>query len=184
MDDTMLIMGERGLSSRDAEHLRNLPLTYRQVGSTRDTTMPRGYRALCRTLGVGTGEERLELAAQVLLSWDMHRRAGLGVRTSSARVTQGAVAVLSLGFGNMGVQAPVRVVYMVDEPRRKGFAYGTLAGHPESGEEAFVLELQDDDAVTFTITGFSRPAMLLSRVGGPISRAIQSRITNRYLRAL
>jgi uncharacterized protein (UPF0548 family) len=30
---------------------------------------------------------------------------------------------------------PCRVVYVVDEPRRAGFAYGTLPGHPEIGGE-------------------------------------------------
>ena len=29
------------------------------------------------------------------------------------------------------VRAPCRVVYVVDEPDRRGFAYGTLPGHPE-----------------------------------------------------
>jgi uncharacterized protein (UPF0548 family) len=58
------------------------------------------------------------------------------------------------------------VTYVLDEPRHKGFAYGTLPGHPERGEEAFALELHDDGAVTFTITAFSRPASLLAKAGG------------------
>jgi uncharacterized protein (UPF0548 family) len=95
-----------------------------------------------------------------------------------------AVAVLRLGIGRLGVNAPVRVVYVVDEPDRQGFAYGTLPGHPESGEEAFMVELHDDDAVTFTITAFSRPSSLLTRIGGPVSHAIQSWVTTRYLRAI
>ena len=37
------------------------------------------------------------------------------------------------------VRAPCRVVYVVDEPDRRGFAYGTLPGHAESGEERFVV---------------------------------------------
>ena len=114
----------------------------------------------------------------------MHRRAGLQVRTSDGSVVQGAFAVLRLGARHLGVDAPVRVVYVLDEPSRKGFAYGTLPGHPERGEEAFVIELHHDCAVTFAITAFSRPATLLARFGGPISRAIQSRVTNRYLRAV
>ena len=90
-----------------------------------------------------------------------------------------AVAVLRLGVGRLGVDAGVRVAYLVAEPSRKGFAYGTLPGHPESGEEAFVVELHESGAVTFTITAFSRPDTLLARVGGPISRGIQSRVSCR-----
>ena len=67
---------------------------------------------------------------------------------------------------------------------RRGFAYGTLPGHPESGEEAFVIERHDDDTVSFTITAFSRHATRLARVAGPLGRAAQRRITARYLRSL
>ena len=44
------------------------------------------------------------------------------------------VLVRMMGF----LQAPCRVVYVIDEPDIRGFAYGTLPGHPESGEERFV----------------------------------------------
>ena len=76
------------------------------------------------------------------------------------------------------------VVCVVDEPGRRGFAYGTLPGHPERGEEALILQQHRGGAVTFTITAFSRPAGLLARAAGPAGRAIQHHITMRYLRAL
>jgi uncharacterized protein (UPF0548 family) len=165
------------------EELRQAHLTYAEVGLTRGS-LPSGYHHLRRSVVVGVGADRFEEAARAVLSWEMHRRAGLSVRSSSESVVEGAVAVLRLGRGPLGVNAPVRVVYMVDEPRRKGFAYGTLPGHPESGEEAFVVELQDDDVVMFTISAFSRPRTLPARACGPISRGIQSWVTRRYLRAL
>ena len=177
-------VGERVLSSREAKQLRDTGFTYSEVGSTRADAMPSGYGHLRRSLQIGAGPGRFEQAAQVVLGWDMHRRAGLRVRTSHEQVVPGAVGVLRLGVGGLGVKAPVRVVYVVDEPRRKGFAYGTLPGHPESGEEAFVVELHEAGAVTLTITAFSRPATLLARAGGPIGRAVQSWVTNRYLRAV
>jgi uncharacterized protein (UPF0548 family) len=172
------------LPSQEAEHLRNADFTYGEVGCTRGDIVPTGYGTLRRSLDIGAGAERFEQAVRVLLGWDMHRRAGVRVRASSQDAHKGAVARLRLGIGRLAVDAPVRVAYVVDEPSRKGFAYGTLPGHPDSGEEAFIVELHDDGAVTFTITAFSRPATLLARVGGPISRAIQSWITNRYLRSV
>jgi uncharacterized protein (UPF0548 family) len=72
----------------------------------------------------------------------------------------------------------------VDEPRRVGFAYGTLPGHPESGEEAFVIEHVQDDDVVLHITAFSRPATWYARLGGPAARAAQDLITRRYASAL
>jgi uncharacterized protein (UPF0548 family) len=177
----MLSVTERVLPNWEAERLRIADFTYGEVGSTRDDTLPTGYGNLRRSLTIGVGTERFEQAAQILLGWDMHRRAGVHVRASSDQVAQGTVAVLRLGVGRLGVNAPIRVAHLVEEPSRKGFAYGTLPGHPESGEEAFVVELQESGAVTFTITAFSRPSALLARAGGPISRGIQSWVTNRYL---
>lgn len=92
--------------------------------------------------------------------------------------------LLGVGAGPISVRVPCRVVYVTDEPARRGFAYGTLPGHPESGEEAFVIDRRRDGTVTFTITAFSRPATLLARMAGPIGRAIQDHITARYLRSL
>jgi uncharacterized protein (UPF0548 family) len=43
---------------------------------------------------------------------------------------------------------------------------------------------RDDGTVAFAITAFSRPATLPAKAAGPVARAIQRRITARYLRAL
>jgi len=79
--------------------------------------------------------------------------------------------------------ATARVVYLVDELDRSGFAYGTLPGHPEKGEESFVV-IRRDNRVTFEITAFSRPHHALARLGGPITRLVQLRATRRYIAAL
>ena len=71
----------------------------------------------------------------------------------------------------------------MDEPDRYGFAYGTLPGHPERGEEAFVVE-RDKTGAVFKIIVFSRPAELLARLGGPVTRRIQRTATKRYLDGL
>lgn len=161
-----------------------MPISRTARLAARAVTPCRVCGSLRRTLDIGAEVERFEQAVRCLLGWDMHRRAGVRVRASSRDVRQGAVALLRLGIGRLAVDAPVRVAYVVDEPSRKGFAYGTLPGHPESGEEAFIVELHDDGAVTFTITAFSRPATLPARIGGPINRAVQSWVTNRYFRAV
>ena len=180
----MMSVKHEALSSPETMHLQGARFTYTAVGATQSDPLPSGYAILRDGRRIGSGAERFEEAARILLGWDMHRNAGLRVRTSSERVVTGAVAVLRLGLGPLSVAAPVRVAYVIDEPGRKGFAYGTLPGHPESGEEAFVVELLKNGDVTFTITAFSRPRSLLAKVGGPMSRAIQSRITNRYLRSV
>src|SRR5690606_362532 len=71
------------------------------------------------------------------------------------------------------VKAPCRVVWTVEEHRRAGWAYGTLSGHPESGEEAFVVHRTGDGTVWLTVSAFSRPASWYARAGGPATRSLQ-----------
>ena len=99
-------------------------------------------------------------------------------------IRPGDTANLVIAAGPLHVSAPVRVVYVVDLPRRKGFAYGTLPGHPESGEEAWMLDLADDGSVWMTIRAFSRPATRLWWCVYPALRVMQELTTRRYERAL
>ena len=79
---------------------------------------------------------------------------------------------------------PCRVVYVVDEPTTAGFAYGTLPGHPERGEEAFLIQRDTSGDVDLTVTAFSRPATALLEIVAPASRLVRAAITERYVHAL
>ena len=79
---------------------------------------------------------------------------------------------------------PARVVYVIDEPDRKGFAYGTLPGHPERGEESFIIERRPDESVWLTIRAFSRPSSAFFWAVSPALRMLQAIFTERYKRAL
>lgn len=99
-------------------------------------------------------------------------------------VAPGDTAIVRIPFGPFRVTAPVRVVYVVDEPTRKGFAYGTLHGHPEAGEESWVVDRRDDGSVWMTIRAFSRPSNARWWLAYPVLRILQGVYTRRYLRAL
>lgn len=164
-------------------HLAEAKLTYTEVGATAGE-LPAQYHHITRRVIVGSGHQVFADAANAVAGWQVQLRAGLAVLASSPTALAGTVAVLGLGIGPLRTGAPCRVVYMVEEPRRRGFAYGTLAGHPESGEEAFIVEHHDDDTVSFTVTAFSRPSTAIARVAGPAARLIQGWVTSRYMRSL
>jgi uncharacterized protein (UPF0548 family) len=162
-----------------AAKLKRAPLTYsRDVISGH---MPAGYRVLRRER-VLAGVD-LAVAAHALMHWQVHAGARLHVAASAEEVRVGEVVVLTLGVGRCGLRAPCRVLDVIDEPARRGFVYGTLPGHPEAGEESFVLHRADDGTITFTVSAVSRPARLLSRLGGPLTRRVQLDMVERYLRA-
>jgi uncharacterized protein (UPF0548 family) len=171
------------MSAETRERLAEAALTYGEVGATAGE-LPAQYHHLVRRVMIGRGHQVFADAATEVTGWQVQLRAGLTVSASAPTAIPGSVAMLGLGVGPLRLGAPCRVVYAVDEPRRRGFAYGTLPGHPESGEEAFIVEYHDDETVSFTVTAFSRPSSAIARIAGPAGRLIQNWITTRYLRSL
>jgi uncharacterized protein (UPF0548 family) len=176
-------MGLTVLPIEVRDRLADAELTYHEVGATRGD-LPAGYRQFTRSLPIGYGHQFFVGAGDAVYRWQVQLGARLQVSASSPTAVAGAVVILGVGIGSLRLQAPCRVVYVVDEPRRHGFAYGTLTGHPESGEEAFMIEHHDDDTVSFKVTAFSRPATRLAKIAGPLGAGVQRRITARYLRSL
>jgi uncharacterized protein (UPF0548 family) len=176
-------MGITALRAEVADRLAGAGLTYREAGATAGE-LPPGYQHIRHRVPIGHGRELLASAGDAVFRWHVQLRSGLRVSASSPAALPGTVLLLSAGIGLLRLQAPCRVVYTVNEPRRRGFAYGTLPGHPETGEEAFIIDHHDDDTVTFAITAFSRPATHLAKIAGPVGTAGQRAITARYLRSL
>jgi uncharacterized protein (UPF0548 family) len=157
------------------------PFTYDDVGATREGKAPTGFHRGSYSNFYGQGDEAFERGKTGLRDWSAHRAAGVRIHPPNAPLTAGTVVAGWVAIGPISVVFPCRLVYVIDEPRRFGWAYGTLPGHPESGEEAFMIEHHDDDRVSFTIEVFSKPADPLTRLAGPIARALQARATRRYL---
>jgi uncharacterized protein (UPF0548 family) len=158
--------------------------TYPEVGATAGEPLPAGYHHVRQAFAIGRGPAAFAAASTELMEWRMHRRAGVRVTSPSPDpAAEGDVVLLTLGVGRLGIRAPCRVVYTVDADRRRGFAYGTLPGHPAVGEEAFVVEHGSDDVVRLLVTAFSRPGTWYARLGGPVTRLGQRIVTRRYGRA-
>ncbi|ALG85083.1 hypothetical protein ACH46_12065 [Gordonia phthalatica] len=163
------------------DRLDRAAFTYDAVGASLDRAVPSGFHRLHRS---GPLDVPFAVAREALFAWQVQLRSGVRVRASSPRVAPGVVAEVSIGLGRLRMRAPVRVVAVIDEPRVAAFAYGTLPGHPEAGEECFRVSVDDDGLVRFTLDGFSRPGSLLTKLGAPVAAAVQSRITDRYLLSL
>ncbi|WP_018506384.1 DUF1990 family protein [Parafrankia discariae] len=172
-----------GSLDRELVRYQAAELTYPEPGAT-TADLPDGYRHLRRRVLVGRGQPVFATAAAVVMSWEMHRRAGLRPAATSPTADVGVTVVMCAGLGRVGVLAACRVVWVLGEADRRGFAYGTLPDHPEVGEEAFVVERDADDAVWLGITAFSRPNGLLPRLAGPAGRGAQTMMTARYARVV
>jgi uncharacterized protein (UPF0548 family) len=162
------------------DRARHDEVTYEEVGRSRLNDLPSGYRHDHLVVPVGNGEADWGRAQEAIRGWRAHHGAGLAVTPENAAIEDGGTVVVSRSFGPVLLVAPCRIVYTTATETRFGFAYGTLPGHPEQGEEAFHVTFEDGQVVA-EIVAFSRPADLATRLAGPLARQIQRAATKRYI---
>ncbi|NUR30760.1 MAG: DUF1990 domain-containing protein [Catenulispora sp.] len=160
--------------------------------------VPDGYRSFRRSIPLAhsftrddpAAERAFERARAMLRAWAPQVGAGMRVEVESP---DGLLPAPEVGLegrltariaGVIPLRAPFRIVAAdFDSADGAGYAYETLPGHPERGREAFYVT-RADGLVEFTVMAFSQPAVWYSRLGGPVTRMIQNRYTNKYLLAM
>lgn len=152
-------------------------VNYPEIGATRTGPLPEGYRHLVRTAVL---DASLAEAAEIVMTWDLAERCGLRPESAAPRAASGVVFTLHY----LGMRLPCQVVWAEETPERVGFGYGTLPGHQERGEAAFLLESTGEGRTRFTIRSFSLPGTLLTRLGLPVVRLLQTHATDRYVTAM
>lgn len=156
--------------------------SYAEIGATGDpAALPAGYHHVETSVDLGAGQEAFDRASAAIRAWAPQRHAGIALTPAQPPLTPGQDVVLAFRTFPFHVTAACRILYVVDGPDRYGFGYGTLPHHPEQGEEAFIVHRTPDDRVAFHIRAFSRPGQLLTRLGAPLGRVVQERVTRRYL---
>ncbi len=133
---------------------------------------------------IGNGRERFQMASQALLSWEMHRRAGAWVEPGTPPAEPGLRILSRLGFGRLRVPEPCLVIDVVREADRTELSYLALPGHTFDGEEAFAVVMDAAGVVRFEVAVRSRPALLISKLAGPIVPFVQWLFIARCARTL
>lgn len=149
--------------------------SYTEVGQTHSDQKQAGYDNDHHQIELGTGEMVWQKAKTALKAWQQYPPSWTNIYPNNAPLKSGTnVAVL---FNVLGIwwTNSARVVYDFDEENRFGFAYGTLPGHVEMGEEVFWLERNEQGVVTYHIKAFSKPAYWFVRLAYPLARAFQRR---------
>lgn len=164
-------------SEQDAVELvsrqRSLPFTYDEVGATNTTPPASGYNVDHNRIQIGMGESVYKRAVEALESWRQFDLGWVTVVPRGVAIEVGAtVAVKARAFGTWSLNAS-RIVYVIDEDKRFGFAYGTLPDHVECGEERFLIEWLEDDSVWYDIFAFSHPKHPLVKLSKALARRLQ-----------
>ena len=127
-------------------------------------------------------------ATSALERWEQFRLGWLEPWSPKTPIKRGEVVAVLARIAGLWWLNACRIVYVIDEAepvRRFGFAYGTLPGHAESGEERFLVEWnQADNSVWYDILAFSRPRHPLVWLGYPFARLIQKRFARQSAQAM
>ncbi len=147
--------------------------SYPEVGATRESP-PAGYDVDHNRMLIGRGSDDFEHAKTAIRQWKMFDVPGLMLIRSDTPIEPGRnVALIAHHLGFYSLSA-CRIVYVIDETDRYGFAYGTLTEHVEIGEERFTVEFHPDTGeVWYDILAFSRPGHVLVKLGYLYGRYLQ-----------
>lgn len=170
--------------ARLLRHALDAAPTYDHVGSTLDPQRWAGPDVRSAYIDVGHGPAAFDAARLALQTWVPQRAIGATVTPREQAVVVDGTVLLVLQRGPLWMAAPDRIVAVVDEPGRFAYAYGTLPGHPERGEEGFSVERLADDTVRATIRVQAGPATLVGRALAPIVSRLQAAALDRYLAAI
>ncbi|MHC2068846.1 DUF1990 family protein [Bremerella sp. T1] len=166
---------ERFLSSQ-----RPLKFSYCHQGKTA-TTPPDGFQVDHTRVKLGHGIEIFEAAKAALGNWRQFELGWVAARPSNTTIREGeVVCVIGKAAGLYWLNA-ARIVYVIDDPMntpRFGFAYGTLPGHMEAGEERFLIEMDDHGDVWYDILAFSKPKRWIVRLVHPYMRKLQKQFAH------
>ena len=183
------------LSSRAPRH-RDLTYPSFLIDATRDLTrVPTGrtlrpfrrFHTFCTELAKPGTLKDFELLANRLFCGEVHRLAGAPLaeypESSSSRIETGDTVTVKF----WGLRAPCLVLHAGSVKNGDNWyarlTYGTLPGHVECGEETFELTYAHGQ-LHARVAAFSRAGNWLTRLGGPVARAVQRRMSLRYARAL
>ena len=163
--------------NRYLEQQKTKAFSYRELGKSKEKSIKK-YNNDYHFQVIGKGDIVWENAKALLRNWKQFPMGWTALYTKEKSIKTGdVVAVLFNLLGIWWINS-ARIVYVFDEPNRFGFAYGTLEGHVEKGEECFWLEKNDNQEIIYHIKAFSLPAHLLVWMAYPFSRMMQKKFVN------
>jgi uncharacterized protein (UPF0548 family) len=161
------------------KHQAKASFTYAEVGLTAsEERWPCGFDHDRNRILLGKGADIFQRARCALFNWRHFPSAWTMIVPADVPIAPGnTIAVLIRALGVWWWNS-ARIVYTIDETGltpRFGFANGTLPAHAERGEEQFLVEMDAQQNVWYSIRSFSRPRLWAARLAYPVVRLLQRR---------
>ena len=151
----------------------DLAYSYPGLGGTRSGEAPPGFDQDSNIQDLGQGEDVWQRAKTAIRQWRMFPGGWAFIQPGEAPLRVGETVAMIARVMGMWWLNSCRIVYVLDNERQFGFAYGTLPGHAECGEELFLVERDAAGQVRYSIRAFSKPRHWLARLGYLLARAYQ-----------
>lgn len=161
----------------------NLPFSYSEIGRSK-TDFVAGFDNDYNKIFLGTGNAVWENAKKALQTWQQFPENWTKIHPNTALLKKGeTVAVLFHLFGIWWLNS-AKIVYTLADENRFGFAYGTLPGHVECGEECFWITKENDGRIYYHIRAFSRPRFWMAKIGYPLARWHQRKFVRQSMQRM
>lgn len=151
----------------------SMPFSYSEVGATQKKA-PKGYDFDQNKKRIGLGFFAYKTAKQAFEDWQMFNLGWVRIYRNENSIEAGQNVVVSFRLLGLWWHNTCEIIYTIDTPRSFGFAYGTKY-HVESGEELFLVRIDEEQTVWYDITAFSRPKFWLTKLVYPLARKFQQR---------
>lgn len=153
--------------------------SYDAIGCVRRET-PQGFNRDREMVVLGQGEEVWDRAIGAVRAWAVFPSDMVAVVRLADEIKVGNTLATVCYAAGVWTVNPTRILSVTDESavgrNRFGFAFGTLPGHVEQGEERFLVEWdKETDQVTYTIEAVSRPRHFLTWLAYPYTRLMQAK---------
>jgi uncharacterized protein (UPF0548 family) len=164
----------------DLERARDMPGSYGIALNTQcgpeEHHLPKGYVRDHTRTEIGYGPQAFDAARAAFLKWQQFDLGWVRVANPEAAiVVDEIVAVQAHALGLWSVSYS-RILYVIDEPDRFGFGYGTTPMHIERGEERFLIELYPvSGVVSYDLLAVSQPAHWVAKLAYPYTRSRQQK---------
>jgi len=154
---------------------KQLDITYAARGASANAEKVPGFDNDFQRVSIGQGAAAFEQACNAIRQWRMFPKPWTIILPPNTPIQSGeTVAMYAKAFG-LWWRNSCRIIYVVNEQGRFGFAYGTLPGHIECGEELFQVEQDENGQVWYTLRAFSKPKRWYAKIAYPLMRMFQAR---------
>ena len=158
--------------------------TYTELGETQKAKLVAGFDNDLLVGKIGQGSADFEKAKDAIRSWVMFPTAWTKILPEKPPMQTGENVAMLAQFMGLWWRNSCKIIYTIDETRRFGFAYGTLPGHIETGEELFLVYLNDSEDVIYEIRAFSKPYHIFAKIGYPLVRFLQEKFRQDSLQSM